>query len=140
MPMWHIYCPESLYSREDKKKFAERITKFYEKFVNLPRFYVSVIFQELPPHSFFMGGEETSDFVRIWIDHVARTTAEDGQDALMRAVNKTIDPFVHERGLRSEIHIDDTPIGLWSIQGLKPPDANSDVEKKWIAENKPSKY
>lgn len=140
MPMWHIYCPESLYTREDKKKFADRITKFYEKFVNLPRFYVSVLFHELPQHSFFIGGEEASDFVRIWIDHVARTTAEDGQDTLMRAVNKTIDPFVHERGLRSEIHIDDTPIGLWSIQGMKPPDANSDVEKKWISENKPSKY
>ena len=34
--------------------------------------YVGVIFQEVAEDSFFIGGESRTNFVRIWIDHIAR--------------------------------------------------------------------
>jgi Putative oxalocrotonate tautomerase enzyme len=34
----------------------------------LPKFYVIVVFQEVAPESFYMGGEPTHNFVRIWVD------------------------------------------------------------------------
>jgi hypothetical protein len=36
----------------------------------------------------------------------------------MKLLNETIDPFVRQRGYRWEIHIDETPIELWTIEGL----------------------
>ena len=74
MPLWHIYCPENAYSAEDKCALARRITDLYAD-VGLPRFYASVVFHELPKNSFFVGGKATNDFVRIWIDQIARATA-----------------------------------------------------------------
>src|SRR3954452_12262479 len=31
MPLWHIYCPETAYSAEDKCAFATRITDLYSE-------------------------------------------------------------------------------------------------------------
>src|SRR5215470_11285457 len=62
MPLWHIYCPENAYSVEDKCALATRITDLYAEF-GLPRFYVGVVFHELPKNSFFVGGKATNDFV-----------------------------------------------------------------------------
>src|SRR5262249_60854951 len=66
MPLWHIYCPENAYSVEDKRALATRITDLYAEF-GLPRFYVSVVFHELPKDSLLVGGKATNDFVRIKI-------------------------------------------------------------------------
>jgi 4-oxalocrotonate tautomerase family enzyme len=74
MPLWHVYCPEDAYSAEDKRAFATRVTDLYAE-IGLPRFYVGVVFHELPKDSFFIGGKPTNDFVRIWIDQIARSTA-----------------------------------------------------------------
>ena len=78
MPLWNIYCPEGTYSAEDKRAFAERITDLYAEF-GLPRFFVSVVFQELPKESCFIGGEPTDDFIRIWIDLIARRIPDEGR-------------------------------------------------------------
>jgi phenylpyruvate tautomerase PptA (4-oxalocrotonate tautomerase family) len=120
MPLWHIYCPESVYSAEDKRAFATAITDLYAE-RGLPRFYVSVLFHEVPKELFFIGGKSTNDFVRIWIDQVARRVQSGQHQWWMDRVNTTINPFVRDRGYRWEIHIDETPIELWTIQGLKPP-------------------
>jgi phenylpyruvate tautomerase PptA (4-oxalocrotonate tautomerase family) len=47
MPMWKVYYPEGAYTAEDKQEFAEAITGLYAQF-NLPAFYVTAIFRELP--------------------------------------------------------------------------------------------
>jgi phenylpyruvate tautomerase PptA (4-oxalocrotonate tautomerase family) len=137
MPLWNLYCPEATYSAEDKQAFAERITDLYAEF-GLPRFYVSVVFQETPKESYFIGGEPADDFVRIWIHEIARRVPEDARGWWMKRVRETIAPYVADRGLRSEVHIDNTPQELWSINGLKPPDEGSEEEKRWAAENRPS--
>ena len=139
MPLWHIYTPEGVYSDDDKTAFARGITDIYERY-GLPRFYVSVMFHELAPNAFFIGGEQTGDFVRISIDHIARQVEPSRRLSAMQSINKAIDPFVKDRGLRSEIHVDETPIDFWTIEGMKPPEPGSETEKLWAKENKASSY
>jgi phenylpyruvate tautomerase PptA (4-oxalocrotonate tautomerase family) len=139
MPLWHIYCPEKAYSAEDKRAFATRITDLYAD-VGLPRFYVSVAFHELSQDSFFIGGKPTDDFVRIWIDQIARHTVPERRHWWLARVNNMLNPFVHDRGYRWEIHIDETPIDFWTIQGTKPPDPGSEAEKRWAKEDRPSAH
>src|SRR3954451_23096120 len=138
MPMWHIHCPPDAYTAQDKQALAAAITDLYANFVRLPRFYVSVVFQELPADCFFIGGEPRDDFVRISIDHIAVSSEEKYQDSFMRRINRTIDPWVRERGFDYEVPCDETPRGLWSVQGLKPPEWGSDEEKRWTQENRAS--
>jgi phenylpyruvate tautomerase PptA (4-oxalocrotonate tautomerase family) len=138
MPMWHIYCPADAYTAQDKQALADAITDLYADFVKLPRFYVSVVFQELPADCFFIGGEPRNNFVRISIDHIAASTEAKYHDSFMRRINRTIDPWVRDKGFDYEVHCDETPRGLWSIQGLKPPEWGSDEEKRWTQENRPS--
>ena len=61
------------------------------------------------------------------------------RESLLKFINKSIHPFVRDRGLDWEIHIDDTPRDQWTIQGMRPPDSGSEEEKRWIRENRPSK-
>jgi phenylpyruvate tautomerase PptA (4-oxalocrotonate tautomerase family) len=61
MPLWNLYCCEGTYSSEDKRSFAESITDIYAA-QGLPRFYVGVVFHEMPNDSFFIGGIPREDF------------------------------------------------------------------------------
>ena len=135
MPLWNVYCPEGTYSAEDKRAFAERVTDLYAEF-GVPRFFVGVVFQELPKDSFFIGGEPTDDFVRIWIDAIARRAPKEAQGWWMKRM--TVAPFVTDPELRWEAHVDETPRGLWTINGIRPPAEGSEDEKRWAADNKPS--
>lgn len=139
MPLWHLYCPENVYSAEDKRALAARITDLYAQ-VGLPRFYVSVAFHELPQDSFFIGGNPTNNFIRIWIDQIARHTPAERRQWWLERINATLDPFVRDRGYRWEIHIDETPIDFWTIEGMKPPEGGSDAERRWAEEDRPSRY
>jgi phenylpyruvate tautomerase PptA (4-oxalocrotonate tautomerase family) len=136
MPLWNIYHPVGAYSAEDKAELADRITTIC--YPSLPRFYVGIIFQEIPKESFYMGAVAKDRFVRIRADHFARRLPNQSvQDAWIQKVNDAIAPFVRDRGYDWEIHIDETPRELWSIQGIKPPEANSDAEKDWKEANRP---
>jgi phenylpyruvate tautomerase PptA (4-oxalocrotonate tautomerase family) len=139
MPLWHLYCPQDAYTDADKQAFADRITDLYAQF-GLPRFYVSVIFHELPKTAFFIGGQPTSDFVRVWIDQIARRVPPESRWGWLERVNATLDPFVKDRGYRWEVHIDDTPVDFWTIEGLKPPEGGSVDERRWAAENRALPY
>jgi len=137
MPLWKIYHPENAFTEQDKKSIAEGLTAIYP----LPKFYVGVVFEQIPKHSFYIGGEAADDFVRIWVDHIARQMDNDAiKERFFAAVNKLFAPFTTDRGLRWELHVDETPFSLWRIQGLRPPLPNTAAEKKWRDENKPSDY
>lgn len=139
MPLWNIYHPENSYTEDDKLAIANRIVGLYDGF--LPRFYVNVLFQALPRASFLIGGEPVDDFVRIKADHIARQIEDPGeQERFMNGVAKLLAPFTSERGLRWEIHIGETPFGLWRIDGLKPPLPGTPAAQKWLAENRPSPH
>ena len=138
MPLWKIYHPEGAYTAEDKKAMSERITRIYRM---LPAFYVGVVFQEVPKNSLYVGGEPADDFVRIWVDHIARQFKdEEMKGQFWVAVNKVVKPFISDRGLRWEMHVDETPFSLWTIEGLRPPLPDTPAEQKWRTENKASAY
>ncbi|AEF40636.1 tautomerase family protein [Hoyosella subflava] len=137
MPMWKIYVPAGAYTKEQRKAFAESITEVYVNFADLPRFYVVVAFHELPSDTIWVGGDEANDFVRITVDHIARRMpdSDDFRDMAMQAFADAIEPHVSPRGFRWEIHIDETPLQLWWVNGIKPPPAESEAEKEWARLN-----
>lgn len=138
MPLWKIYHPEGAYSAQEKQEISARISDIYR---SLPRFYVGVVFQEVPKDSFFIGGEPASDFVRIWVDHIARTFDDEAlKGRFLAAVGQLLAPYIEDRGLRWEMHVDETPFSLWTIQGLRPPHPNTEAELRWRSENRPSPY
>ena len=138
MPLWKFYHPVAAFTADDKKGLAQNITKLYTA-VGLPAFYVGVVFQEVAADSFYIGGEPTNGFVRIWIDHIARTAdSAEQRERILKAFNAAIAPYIKDRGLRWEFHIDETPFDLWSIEGFRPPRQGTEDEKRWRTENAPS--
>jgi len=136
MPLWKVYHPVGAYSAEDKRGLAERITALYSR---LPKFYVGVVFQEVAEDAFFIGGQPAKNFVRIWVDHIARTLpTPEMRKWWIEQCDGALAPYIRDRGFDWEFHIDETSFELWSIQGIRPPLANSADEKRWIAENRPS--
>jgi hypothetical protein len=99
--------------------------------VGIPAFYVVVNFREVPEEDFLVGGEPVGNFIRIFVDHVARQM---DPPALRRWASdefeKALVPHVKDRGFDWEWHIDETPIDLLRTQGLVPP-PESDIEKLW---------
>ena len=138
MPLWKIHHPENAFSPEDKQAIAQRITGIYRM---LPEFYVGVVFQAVPADSFYVGGKPADDFVRIWVDHIARTFHDEAlKTRFLAAVDRLLAPFIADRELRWEMHVDETPFSLWTIQGLRPPLPNTEAEMRWRAEGRPSRY
>ena len=136
MPLWKIYHPVGCFSADDKHQLSQRITALYKR---LPKFYVGVVFQEVPRENFYVGGEPRDNFVRIWVDHIARTLpSAEARKWWVGQCDAALAPLVKDRGLDWEFHIDETSFELWSIQGIRPPPADSPDEKRWIAENRPS--
>lgn len=140
MPLWNVYHPVGAYSEEEKRDFAERVTRFYEA-VGLPRFYVVTLFHEMDRGSFYVGGEPVDDVVRVWIDHIA-LHAEDPamRESVRNRIVTVIQPFATEKGLRWEFHVDETPRDLWVINGLVPPPTGSEAEQLWARENRAIPY
>jgi hypothetical protein len=62
------------------------------------------------------------------------------RELAMTVFCQRLEPFTTERGLRTEIHIDETAIDLWRVNGLKPPDPFSEAEKQWAIDNAASPY
>ena len=105
----------------------------------MPRFYVNVFFHALPPGSAYLGGEPADDFVRVTIDHIARAMDNDAeQQQFLAACTRILQPYIAAHGLRWELHVDETPFSLWTIDGLKPPAPGTTAGEKWRSENRPS--
>lgn len=137
MPLWNLYHPPGVWSAEDKKQLAEEVTALYTPF-GLPKFYVVTLFHEVGPDSFLVGGEPRSASVRIQVDHIARQLeGPEMRAAAMAAANEVLRPFTEGRGLAWEIHVDETPVDLWTIDGQVPPRGRSEQERLWAAENRP---
>jgi len=138
MPLWNIYHPVGAYTAEDKQEIAKRITDGYL----IPRFYVGILFHEVPKDSFFMGGEPRDNFIRLRLDHFARHISVDSSwtESWLRRMHDAIQPFVEGRGYNYELHVGETPRELWMIDGIRPPRPNSEAENKWKLENRASPF
>lgn len=141
MPYWEIFAPDSAFTPQDKEQLSEAITSIYVDYVNLPKFYVVVLFKDMPANTMYVGGKAANNFVRIVVDHIARQMDAAEMRALcMTVIEQQLAPFVKDRGYDWEIHLDETPIDLWRTQGLVPPAPESDMERLWAKENRPIPY
>ena len=141
MPFWQIFTPENAYTSEDKEQLSQAITSIYTEYVNLPPFYVVIVFHETPNDTVYVGGTSTNNFVRIVTDHIARQMDTVEQRTLcMEVIEQKLAPFVKERGFDWEVHLDETAMDLWRTQGLVPPPAESEMERLWAKENRPIPY
>lgn len=135
MPLWHVHHSTGVLAKADRKAIAEAVTELYARV--LPRFYVGVLFNEVDPDDLYIGGEEASDFLRVSVDHIARQFSDDAlRQRFFKGCNAIFEPYVERLGLRWEMHVDETPFELWSIQGLAPPPPNSEHEARWKRENR----
>jgi phenylpyruvate tautomerase PptA (4-oxalocrotonate tautomerase family) len=140
VPLWKVYAPAGAYSEEDKRAISETITSVYAQ-IPIPKFYVVTVFEEVADGDLFVGGVKHSRFVRFRVDHMARTLAGPIlREWWVRTVDKTLRPWVADRGFDWEITIDESPADLWSLQGEIPPPFESIAEKRWVAENRASNY
>jgi phenylpyruvate tautomerase PptA (4-oxalocrotonate tautomerase family) len=141
MPLWTIHHTPGIFSEEDKRQLAARITDRYER-IGLPRFYVVTIFNETRSEDFYVGGERTQVGVRILIDHIARrSTDKESREQITRWIKRILHPCMEKHeGLHWEFHADETSEDLWMINGLVPPPGGSEAEKAWATANVASAY
>jgi phenylpyruvate tautomerase PptA (4-oxalocrotonate tautomerase family) len=138
MPLWKVYHPENAFSDADRQAIAARITGLYG---DLPPFYVGVIFEPVAATRFYVGGEPADDFVRISVDHIARQITDEAiKQRFLAKIGQALAPYIADRGLRWELHIDETPFSLWTIQGFRPPAPGTPQSEKWRADNRPSAH
>jgi phenylpyruvate tautomerase PptA (4-oxalocrotonate tautomerase family) len=139
MPLWTIYYPPGAFTKEEKQALTTDITKIYTDF-GLPRFYVGVVYVPTTEEDFFMDDTPQKNFVRIKIDQIARSLPNDKRAWWVEKCDAHLKKHIADKGFGFEWHIDETPRDLWSIQGIPPPPPNSDAEKRWVSENKPTPY
>jgi len=138
MTCWEIFAPADAYTETDKGELSAAITSIYADYAGLPEFYVVVIFQKQPTDTIYVGGKTADNFVFIRVDHFARQLdIPEARAACMAVIEEKLAPFVKDRGFDWVVHIDETPMDLWRIQGLVPPLPESDMEKIWAKENRP---
>lgn len=139
MPLWTFYHPVNALPARDRQALAEGITRLYTGLANVPAFYVSVVFEEVTSTSFYIGGKPADNFVRIRIDHNdGSMTDKTERQRFLQAIDALIAPYIRDKGLDWEFHVDETLIDLWSIQGFNPPAPGTQDEARWVMENRPS--
>ncbi|KAJ7800770.1 putative oxalocrotonate tautomerase [Mycena olivaceomarginata] len=136
MPLHRIFVPTGLYSPEDKAALAQAITDLYTAF-GLPPFYVVVLFIDLEPTSFFVGGKTTARMVRISVEHLARNFDDDSiKRKFMDRYEAVLAPFTKARGLDWEVQVTDCDRLLWNLNGMAPPEETSEEGNIWKQENR----
>uniref|UniRef100_A0AC35GTZ8 Tautomerase cis-CaaD-like domain-containing protein n=1 Tax=Panagrolaimus sp. PS1159 TaxID=55785 RepID=A0AC35GTZ8_9BILA len=143
MPLHRIYHTPGQFSKDDKKGLAEAITKIYTnpKGANLPAFYVVVLFVPVDEENFFVGGKTTKNFVRISVQHIARSfDSHEQSKSFLEIYESALAPFIKERGFDWEVEIEQIDRNLWRENGLSPPLPRTDAEKEWVRLNKAVPY
>ncbi|KAF7304409.1 Tautomerase-3 domain-containing protein [Mycena chlorophos] len=144
MPLHRWITPKGLYTAAEKAGIAKAITDIYDK-VGLPRFYVVVFFVEQEAHDFYYGdkavtGKNGVNFVRIDVDHIARTFGADSaaqKKDFMNRYEAAISPWIKGRGLDWEVQVkDNSERDLWHENGVPAPPVESVEEAIWKRENR----
>ena len=135
MPLWRIFHPENFFTTTEKNALARDITSLYTHI--LPAFYVNVFFVPLSSSSMYIGGEIKSNFVRFAVEHIARNFDGNTErmNQMMQRITTVAGPLMREKGAQWEVHVNETPFDLWTVQGVKPPQPGSEQEKLWKKEN-----
>ena len=64
-------------------------------------------------------------------------TSDEQKTRFLQAVDRVLNPVMERKGLDWEYFATEVPRDLWKINGLVPPLPGSDMEKKWVATNRP---
>ncbi|KAJ7143860.1 putative oxalocrotonate tautomerase [Mycena epipterygia] len=138
MPLHRLFVPKGLYTQEDKEAIGKAITNIYTAPpVSLPAFYVVVLFIELEPGNIIVGGEVTERMVRIGVEHIARNFANDAHKRkFMDRYEIALEPFTKRRGIDWEVQVTDDDRLLWNLNGMAPPQPNTEEEQIWRQENR----
>ncbi|CAL8470371.1 g9913 [Coccomyxa elongata] len=140
MPLHRVYAAKGIFSPEEKRAIAQSITRIYDA-IPIPSFYTVVVFIDLERDSIFVGGEANARFVRIVSQHLARSysTAEEAAK-VVDLIQDAFAPYVRDRGLDWESHVEYVDREGWRENGLRPPMPKTDAEKTWIELDKPVPY
>ncbi|KAE9404794.1 hypothetical protein BT96DRAFT_973000 [Gymnopus androsaceus JB14] len=130
MPFHRWYCSPNLYTKEEKQAIATAITGIY---TSLPPFYIKI--------SYFVGGKSTDNFLRVDVQHLARTlqTVEQKRE-FIKAYEKVIEPFTKGKGINWEVGVSLEDPVLWNINGIRPPPFNTEPFRVWKKGNKPVEW
>ncbi|KAJ6551920.1 putative oxalocrotonate tautomerase [Mycena capillaripes] len=134
MPLHRFFTPKGMYTSEDKAAISAAVTGVY---TTLPKFYVVVLFIELDPESFFVGGKSADKFLRIAAEHYARNFSDDKHKRdFMDRYEKALEPFTKGRGIDWEVQVTDADRTLWNENGMAPPLPDTEEENIWKRENR----
>lgn len=138
MPLWDFHTTPGLFSAEEKQSLATQITQLYSV---LPAFYVNVRFTEHDRTANFHGGRSDVDFAIIRIEHLARQFPDAAAKKRWTSkIDEVLNPVLKPKGANWEYSILELDRDLWKINGLVPPGPNTEMEKKWVQENRPIEY
>ncbi|KAJ7176709.1 putative oxalocrotonate tautomerase [Mycena filopes] len=103
MPLHRFFTPKGLYTPEEKAAIATTVTNVYSE---LPPFYVVVLFIDVEPINYFVGGKSTDRFLRIAVEHIARDFSDEKQKrGFMDRYEKALQPFTAGRGIDWEVQV-----------------------------------
>ncbi|KAL1629740.1 hypothetical protein SLS56_005263 [Neofusicoccum ribis] len=141
MPLWRIFHPSNTFTTaEERDALSADITSIYTN-VGLPAFYVIVIFNTLPAEKIHVGGVSNdkpgqTPFIRIAFENIARRLDERVKSRFLAIVDEKLKPHIADKGYDWEYHGQETDRELWKIQGMVPPDRDTEAERLWVKENK----
>lgn len=72
MPLWRIWSHPKTFTPAQRSALAKDITAYYVS-RGLPAFYVNVLFIDVDENALYIGGQPKKNFVRIAVEHIART-------------------------------------------------------------------
>lgn len=135
MPKWVFQVTKGALTREDKQKLARGMSNIYTTY-GLPAFFAHTHFIEFGPDDFWSGGEAVELSATISIYHAAANVRnkEEGE-AFLKALDDVVRPVLKPKGIRWESNVYETPRDFWRLQGMDPPDFNSDMLKRWVKDN-----
>ena len=138
MPLWDFHTTPSLFSAQEKQDLATAITNLYGV---LPAFYVNVRFTEHDRTSNFHGGKADVDFAIIRIEHLARQFSDSAaKKRWTNKIDEVLNPVMKPKVANWEYSILELDRDLWKINGMVPPMPNTDMERKWVEENRAVEY
>jgi hypothetical protein len=139
MPLWKIYHgPDTFTDATERNELAKRITDFYVA-LQLPAYYVNGQYFALSADRFYTGGNPISKTVGVEILHIARSWDRKDQayaKGLKDAFDGILRPYTIDKGLHLEYAIQESPVALWRINGIDPPESFPPEEHEQAARNK----
>lgn len=136
MPRWVFSYTKGALAHEDKEKLAKGMSNIYTTF-GLPAFLAHVQFFEMGSGDFWSGGELAHPCTTISIYHAAANIRNEAEgEHFLKALDDVVRPVLKPKGVTWESNVYEFPRINWRVQGMKPPQFNTEMSNRWIRDNK----